>query len=194
MMKSKRSSSHRKCETRKASLYPLWTFAGSRPRLSSFIVHVILYREFHAAIMPQKLKYLYLKNVQGFLGVDNRQSIDLQNLPLELEEFIVLDSIHYYGTLKIMSMPPRMRILWIESTGSFNAIVNKAAFPESFKHFYLCDPLGEVSLITSRGKKVKCALYDTPMGVREALRVSASFQLMEWCIRSGKDDSRELIE
>ena len=157
-------------------------------------VHVILYREFHAAIVPRKLKYLYLKNVQGFLGVDNRQSIDLQNLPLELEEFIVLESLHYCGTLKIMSIPPRMRMLWIESTGSFHAMVNKAAFPESFKHFYLCDPFGQVSLITFRGKKVKCALYDTPMGMREALRVSASLQLMERCIRNGKDESRELMK
>ena len=86
--------------------------------------------------LPRNAEYLYMERcyVHSSCG-DCKRNVNLQRLPSAMEELIVRSS-WYHGQLMLTSLPPNIRIVWLERIGREKVFMDQENLPRSLD--FLC--------------------------------------------------------
>ena len=94
----------------------------------AYIGHV----SWRTRMLPRELRYLYLCNVSNTQSTDNSQDLDLRELPMHLEEFLVTYA-RWTGPLYLTSLPQNMRLLQLQDILHSFTFVDNRALPPSLE-------------------------------------------------------------
>ena len=106
----------------------------------AYIGHV----SWRTRMLPRELRYLYLCNVSNTQGTENPRDLDLRELPMHMEEFLITYA-RWTGPLYLTNLPQNLRLLQLQDVLHSFTFVDNRALPTSLEQASVSYMLGSTN-------------------------------------------------